>query len=471
MGIRRNEALRGTLAVLALVLVAAPAVIAAPGNRSKQLTGDGALLQSALAELPPTPSNLPGRQENMEVVGTLEIPGVRPGQIADLTVHKGFAYLNSWDEPTCRDGGIYVVDIRNPSSPLEVAFIPAQPATTTARAPTCSRSTRRRSRATSSRSTTRGGRRRRRLRPLRRQRSAQPRILVRASATGSRRGHADGQHRHVELLPQSACGRTAARCSGGVDNIEFTTSTSSTSPNPRNPVHGRRPRPRRAVPGDPGRRRPMATWCCTTTWCQEHRRTAGHEALYYWDAGYVQLDVSDPANPVLINDTSVRRRGSAASGHRPRRRATPTRVSSRSTTSSCWRRTRTSRPSADIARSRAGTPDGRAKSASSRAATTRCGSPTARRTHERPVDVRRLRLQPGTPIPPAPERPGRAPNTDDIALIERGAGAAAGRPAEPRGGGFPTRSTNAAEAGWDGGAHLQPGRPDDGQVNMLDGRL
>ena len=24
----------------------------------------------------------------------------------------------------------------------------------------------------------------------------------------------------------------------------------------------------------------------------------------YWDAGYVQLDVSDPANPVLINDTT-----------------------------------------------------------------------------------------------------------------------------------------------------------------------
>ena len=23
----------------------------------------------------------------------------------------------------------------------------------------------------------------------------------------------------------------------------------------------------------------------------------------YWDAGYVQMDVSDPANPVLINDT------------------------------------------------------------------------------------------------------------------------------------------------------------------------
>ena len=64
------------------------------------------------------------------------------GQIADLAVHKGYAYLNSWDEPTCKRGGTYVVDIRDPAAPKEVGFIPAPPATTTARARTWSRSTR-----------------------------------------------------------------------------------------------------------------------------------------------------------------------------------------------------------------------------------------------------------------------------------------------------------------------------------------
>ena len=48
-----------------------------------------------------------------------------PGQIADVAVHKGYAYLNSWDSPTCAGGGTFVVDIRNPAQPKQVAFIPA----------------------------------------------------------------------------------------------------------------------------------------------------------------------------------------------------------------------------------------------------------------------------------------------------------------------------------------------------------
>jgi Ca2+-binding RTX toxin-like protein len=64
------------------------------------------------------------------VVGKLEPTGtfgdVEPGQIADLAVHKGWAYPNSWDDPECQRGGTYVADIRNPAAPREVAFIPAQ---------------------------------------------------------------------------------------------------------------------------------------------------------------------------------------------------------------------------------------------------------------------------------------------------------------------------------------------------------
>jgi hypothetical protein len=64
------------------------------------------------------------------VVGKLEPTGtfgdVEPGQIADLAVHKGWAYLNSWDDPECQRGGTYVADIRNPAAPREAAFIPAQ---------------------------------------------------------------------------------------------------------------------------------------------------------------------------------------------------------------------------------------------------------------------------------------------------------------------------------------------------------
>jgi hypothetical protein len=76
--------------------------------------------------------HLPGVQQNMELVGELNLISpttgnpVVPGQVADVAVHKGYAYLNSWDSATCEDGGTWVVDIRDPAHPKQVAFIPAQ---------------------------------------------------------------------------------------------------------------------------------------------------------------------------------------------------------------------------------------------------------------------------------------------------------------------------------------------------------
>jgi hypothetical protein len=75
--------------------------------------------------------HLPSARENVEVVGKLEptrqFGQIVPEQIADLTVHEGFAYLNSWADPTCTKGGVYIVDIRDPANPREVGFIPALP--------------------------------------------------------------------------------------------------------------------------------------------------------------------------------------------------------------------------------------------------------------------------------------------------------------------------------------------------------
>jgi hypothetical protein len=78
----------------------------------------------------PTEGHLPAVQQELELVSRLEVTGafgdVEPGQIADLAVHKGWAYLNSWDDPECQRGGTYVVDIRNPAAPREAGFIPSQ---------------------------------------------------------------------------------------------------------------------------------------------------------------------------------------------------------------------------------------------------------------------------------------------------------------------------------------------------------
>ena len=70
--------------------------------------------------------------ENFQVVSRFEskdpFGDVKPGQIADLAVHKGFAYLNFWDDEadTCERGGVQVVDITDPAKPKQAAFIPAK---------------------------------------------------------------------------------------------------------------------------------------------------------------------------------------------------------------------------------------------------------------------------------------------------------------------------------------------------------
>ena len=84
-------------------------------------------------------NHLPPARENMELVGKLELSqpfgNVLPGQIADVTVHKNAAYAMSWspkDNPgdtACKRGGFFSVDISNPAAPVQKAFVPALRAT------------------------------------------------------------------------------------------------------------------------------------------------------------------------------------------------------------------------------------------------------------------------------------------------------------------------------------------------------
>jgi hypothetical protein len=73
--------------------------------------------------------HLTPRRKNIELIGKLEptkrFGDIVEGQIADLAVFKNAAYLNSWNEPTCTRGGVYVVDIKDPRKPREIGFLPA----------------------------------------------------------------------------------------------------------------------------------------------------------------------------------------------------------------------------------------------------------------------------------------------------------------------------------------------------------
>jgi hypothetical protein len=67
--------------------------------------------------------HLPPRQNNVELVGKLELTDV-PGRIADVTVFGNYAYLAAFSQPDCTDGGVYVVDISDVKHPFRVGFIP-----------------------------------------------------------------------------------------------------------------------------------------------------------------------------------------------------------------------------------------------------------------------------------------------------------------------------------------------------------
>jgi hypothetical protein len=70
-----------------------------------------------------TAGHLPGSSSNVELVGKARLKNVVPEKIADVGVLGDYAYLASWGAVTCKYNGIHVVNIANPASPKEVAFI------------------------------------------------------------------------------------------------------------------------------------------------------------------------------------------------------------------------------------------------------------------------------------------------------------------------------------------------------------
>jgi hypothetical protein len=76
-----------------------------------------------------TTGHLPPTEKNVEVVSKLRVTD-QPGGIADVGYFKGFAYLNRW-YPHCgagggTGGGVVVVDVRDPSNPRQVGFLPSE---------------------------------------------------------------------------------------------------------------------------------------------------------------------------------------------------------------------------------------------------------------------------------------------------------------------------------------------------------
>jgi hypothetical protein len=74
--------------------------------------------------------HLPAGSKNVRLISKLRLTDIEGG-IADVGYFKGFAYLNAWG-PNCASAGgpgagVHVVDVRNPARPRKVGFLPAEP--------------------------------------------------------------------------------------------------------------------------------------------------------------------------------------------------------------------------------------------------------------------------------------------------------------------------------------------------------
>ncbi|HVM34742.1 MAG TPA: hypothetical protein VM784_05300 [Actinomycetota bacterium] len=77
----------------------------------------------------PAAGHLPGRRQNMKLLSRVDLAG-GSAEITDVDAHKGYAYLGT-DYARCPENGgagngVFVVDVRKPKRPRQVAFIETQ---------------------------------------------------------------------------------------------------------------------------------------------------------------------------------------------------------------------------------------------------------------------------------------------------------------------------------------------------------
>jgi len=67
--------------------------------------------------------HLPAGSANVRLVGKMRINQDLPGRVADVGVFGNYAYLGAFWEPKCQKGGVYVFDVSNLAKPKQINFI------------------------------------------------------------------------------------------------------------------------------------------------------------------------------------------------------------------------------------------------------------------------------------------------------------------------------------------------------------
>jgi hypothetical protein len=460
-----------------LLLMAAPAA-GASSAKTTPLSSDGSFAAGPFAAGPPDPTNLPGTRENIELVGTFKVPGVKAGQIADVAVHKGFAYLNSWDDPDCERGGTWVVDVRDPAKPKKVTFIPAQHpyyhgegahvvsidvpgfkgdilavndetyGSNLTLNSDCSRD-----------DLTGGG-----FDLYDVTDPAHPKTLVQGAGDTDEdndpstpaRDFANSYHSVFVWQDGPRAFLVAS------DNTELTDVDIFDITDPTAPVMVGDHDLVELFPQILGGERSNGAAVFLHDMVVKHIGGKPILKADYWDAGYVQLDVSDPANPEYVNDTTFAEEDPLreGTGLTPEGNAHQGEFSHDNkfllTADEDFGAFR------NVVRSTSGPTGGRAASGAEGDAVARISELPDEQMNGPSVFVGNA-CDPAT-IPDAPADDGDE-NTDDIALVERGGLLPDGVTSC----GFADKFDNTQAKGWDGLIIFNQVRPDDGQVNMLTG--
>jgi hypothetical protein len=69
--------------------------------------------------------HLPGSSKNVDLVGELDIEGAAAGRVADVSAFGDYAYLTVRDPEGCSDAGVAIMEISDPTDPVQVGFIDA----------------------------------------------------------------------------------------------------------------------------------------------------------------------------------------------------------------------------------------------------------------------------------------------------------------------------------------------------------
>jgi hypothetical protein len=131
MNVRRTRGGWIAAAVAGLVLATTGASVAAPSVSGSRLEDDGAINSGKEthshhdAQHGEVHGHLPPVQRNVDLIGFTDLFGdqEQPGRIGDVSAKGNFAYLTRYYEPRCDGGGIEIVDISDPANPKPAGTI------------------------------------------------------------------------------------------------------------------------------------------------------------------------------------------------------------------------------------------------------------------------------------------------------------------------------------------------------------